>query len=121
MAAQEIKVPDIGDFDSVEVIEVLVSEGDTVEEEQALITLESDKATLEVPTTIAGKLTELKVKEGDTVSEGDVIAMVEADEGEDSASDDDSDVPLLACCGGWGGDGSEDGDGGDSGSGSGGG
>jgi len=91
MAAQEIKVPDIGDFDSVEVIEVLVSEGDTVEEEQALITLESDKATLEVPTTIAGKLTELKVKEGDTVSEGDVIAMVEADAGEDSASDDDSD------------------------------
>ncbi len=91
MAAQEIKVPDIGDFDSVEVIEVLVSEGDTVEEEQALITLESDKATLEVPTTIAGKLTELKVKEGDTVSEGDVIAMVEADEGEDDASDDDSD------------------------------
>jgi len=91
MAAQEIKVPDIGDFDSVEVIEVLVSEGDTVEEEQALITLESDKATLEVPTTIAGKLTELKVAEGDTVSEGDVIAMVEADEEDGSASDDDSD------------------------------
>ncbi|RJS92575.1 dihydrolipoyllysine-residue acetyltransferase [Salinisphaera sp. Q1T1-3] len=90
MAAQEIKVPDIGDFDSVEVIEVLVAEGDTVENEQPLITLESDKATLEVPSTVAGKITELKISEGDTVSEGDVIAMVEADDeaGSDDASDD---------------------------------
>ncbi|MBS63316.1 dihydrolipoyllysine-residue acetyltransferase [Salinisphaera sp.] len=95
MAAQEIKVPDIGDFDSVEVIEVLVSKGDTIEQEQPIITLESDKATLEVPSTIAGKITEMKVSEGDTVSEGDVIALVEAaeddddsdDEGEDDASD----------------------------------
>ena len=76
--AQEIKVPDIGDFDSVEIIEVLVAEGDTVEEEQPLITLESDKATLEVPSTVAGKITELKVSEGDTVSEGDVIALIES-------------------------------------------
>jgi pyruvate dehydrogenase E2 component (dihydrolipoamide acetyltransferase) len=93
MAAQEIKVPDIGDFDEVEVIEVLVSEGDEVEEEQALITLESDKATLEVPSTGAGKITELKVKEGDKVSEGDVIAMLEAADadGDDDAEDDDSD------------------------------
>ena len=80
--AQEIKVPDIGDFDAVEIIEVLVAEGDTVEKEQPLITLESDKATLEVPSTVAGKITELKVAEGDTVSEGDVIAMVEASESE---------------------------------------
>ncbi len=87
--AQEIKVPDIGDFDAVEVIEVLVAEGDTVEEEQALITLESDKATLEVPSTVAGKITELKVKEGDNVSEGDVIALLEA--GDDSDSDDAGD------------------------------
>jgi dihydrolipoamide dehydrogenase len=87
--AQEIKVPDIGDFDAVEVIEVLVSEGDTVDKEQALITLESDKATLEVPSTAAGKITELKIKEGDTVSEGDVIAMIEAAEasGGDGADD----------------------------------
>ncbi|MES1924164.1 dihydrolipoyllysine-residue acetyltransferase [Salinisphaera sp. T31B1] len=90
MAAQEIKVPDIGDFDSVEVIEVLVSQGDTVEEEQPLITLESDKATLEVPSTMAGKITEMKVSEGDTVSEGDVIALVEA-AGEDDADDSDDD------------------------------
>ncbi|MES1941662.1 Dihydrolipoamide dehydrogenase of pyruvate dehydrogenase complex [Salinisphaera sp. T5B8] len=91
--AQEIKVPDIGDFDSVEIIEVLVAEGDTVEEEQPLITLESDKATLEVPSTVAGKITELKVSEGDTVSEGDVIALIDAadEDGGDDEGDDDSD------------------------------
>ncbi|HET7314198.1 dihydrolipoyllysine-residue acetyltransferase [Salinisphaera sp.] len=89
MAAQEIKVPDIGDFDAVEVIEVLVSEGDTVEKEQALITLESDKATLEVPSTAAGKITSLKISEGDTVSEGDVIATVEADADADDSNDTD--------------------------------
>ncbi|ERJ20285.1 pyruvate dehydrogenase E2 component dihydrolipoamide acetyltransferase protein [Salinisphaera shabanensis E1L3A] len=93
MAAQEIKVPDIGDFDSVEVIEVLVSKGDTIEQEQPLITLESDKATLEVPSTIAGKITEMKVSEGDNVSEGDVIALVEAaDEDDDSDDDDDGEA-----------------------------
>ena len=91
MAAQEIKVPDIGDFDSVEVIEVLVSKGDTIEQEQPIITLESDKATLEVPSTIAGKITEMKVSEGDTVSEGDVIALVEAAEEGDDDSDDEGD------------------------------
>jgi pyruvate dehydrogenase E2 component (dihydrolipoamide acetyltransferase) len=76
MAAQEIKVPDIGDFDAVEVIEVLVAKGDEVEQEQALITLESDKATLEVPSSATGKISELKVAEGDKVSEGDVIALL---------------------------------------------
>lgn len=89
MAAQEIKVPDIGDFDSVEVIEVLVADGDEVEQEQALITLESDKATLEVPSTVAGRITELKVAEGDTVSEGDLIAMIEAAERDDDSDDED--------------------------------
>ncbi|MGN8160724.1 dihydrolipoyl dehydrogenase [Salinisphaera sp. SWV1] len=86
--AQEIKVPDIGDFDEVEIIELLVAEGDTVEKEQPLITLESDKATLEVPSTAAGRITSLKVAEGDKVSEGDVIATVEA---EDESGDDDGD------------------------------
>ena len=86
--AQEIKVPDIGDFDAVEIIEVLVAEGDEVDKEQALITLESDKATLEVPSTVAGRITELKVAEGDTVSEGSVIALIEAaDSGDDAAED----------------------------------
>src|SRR5699024_6194339 len=87
MAAQEIKVPDIGDFDAVEVIEVLVTQGDTVDVEQPLITLESDKATLEVPTTVAGTIAELRVKEGDQVSEGDVIALLEAGEAEQPAAD----------------------------------
>ena len=80
----EIRVPDIGDFDKVPVIEVLVAEGDTIEEEQSLVTLESDKATMEVPASKGGKIVELKVKEGDEVSEGDVLAVVEV-EGESGA------------------------------------
>jgi dihydrolipoamide dehydrogenase len=84
----EIKVPDIGDFDKVPVIEVLVSVGDEVEKEDSLITLESDKATMEVPSTDAGKIVEMKVSEGDEVGEGDVIAVVEvASEGGEDASD----------------------------------
>ncbi len=75
--AQEIKVPDIGDFEDVEVIEVLVAEGDAIEAEQALITLESDKATLEVPATAAGTISQMKVSEGDRVSEGDVIVVLD--------------------------------------------
>jgi len=75
----EIRVPDIGDFDKVPVIEVLVAEGDVIEEEQSLVTLESDKATMEVPASSGGKVVELKVTEGDEVSEGDVIAVVEAE------------------------------------------
>lgn len=80
----EIRVPDIGDFDKVPVIEVLVAEGDSIEKEQSLVTLESDKATMEVPASSAGKLVELKVKEGDEVSEGDVIGIIEV-EGEGEA------------------------------------
>ncbi|MDN5937729.1 MAG: dihydrolipoyl dehydrogenase [Salinisphaera sp.] len=74
---KEIKVPDIGDFDEVEVIEVLVSAGDAVELEQPLITLESDKATMEVPATATGKVAAVKVAEGDKVSQGDVIVVLE--------------------------------------------
>jgi pyruvate dehydrogenase E2 component (dihydrolipoamide acetyltransferase) len=74
----ELKVPDIGDFDAVEIIEVLVAEGDTVEENQDLITLESDKAAMEIPSTHAGVIKELKVALGDKVGEGAVIAVVEA-------------------------------------------
>src|SRR5699024_8430691 len=72
----DIKVPDIGDFDAVEVIEVLVAAGESVSAEQALITLESDKATLEVPSPVAGDITAVTVAEGDKVAEGDVIARV---------------------------------------------
>jgi len=91
--AQEIKVPDIGDFDAVEVIEVLVAAGDEVEVDQPLITLESDKATMEVPSTAAGRIAEMKVSEGDKVGQGDVIALIEADEKDDSdgPKDDDGD------------------------------
>lgn len=76
--AEEIRVPDIGDFSDVEIIEVLVAEGDSVEAEAPLITLESDKASMEVPSPKAGKIVALKVALGDRVSEGDVIALLEA-------------------------------------------
>jgi dihydrolipoamide dehydrogenase len=76
----EIKVPDIGDFKDVEIIEVLVSGGDSVDVEQPLITLESDKATMDVPSTHAGKVRQMHVNVGDRVSEGSVIATLEAAE-----------------------------------------
>src|SRR5690554_5604037 len=69
----EVKVPDIGDVAEVDVIEVLVAEGDTVAQEQSLITVESDKASMEIPSTAAGVVKLLKVKVGDKVSEGSVI------------------------------------------------
>ena len=74
----EIKVPDIGGHDNVPVIEVLVKVGDTVTKEQSLITLESDKATMEIPSSAAGVIKELKLKVGDEVSEGMLIATLEA-------------------------------------------
>ncbi|MBX3587204.1 MAG: dihydrolipoyllysine-residue acetyltransferase [Ramlibacter sp.] len=73
----EVRVPDIGDFKDVAVIEVLVKPGDAIKLEQSLITVESDKASMEIPSSAAGKLKELKVKVGDTVNIGDLIAMVE--------------------------------------------
>ncbi|PKL94681.1 MAG: dihydrolipoyl dehydrogenase [Gammaproteobacteria bacterium HGW-Gammaproteobacteria-8] len=83
----EIKVPDIGDFERVPVIEVLVAVGDRIEAEQSLLTLESDKATMEVPSPQTGTLVELKVKEGDGVSEGDVIAVLEIENDESGAEE----------------------------------
>lgn len=76
--AIEVKVPDIGDFSGVDVIEVNVKPGDVIEKEQTLITLESDKASMEVPSDVAGTVKEIKVKAGDKVSQGTVIALVEA-------------------------------------------
>ena len=73
----EVKVPDIGGYDGVPVIEVLVAVGDTVTLDQGLVTLESDKATMEVPSSAAGVVKELKVKVGDTISEGGVVAVIE--------------------------------------------
>lgn len=77
MSALEIRVPDIGEFESVEVIEILVAPGDTVEVEQSLITLESDKATMEIPSTHAGTVSEVAVEIGSHVSEGDVIVRLD--------------------------------------------
>jgi pyruvate dehydrogenase E2 component (dihydrolipoamide acetyltransferase) len=78
---QEVKVPDIGDFKDVEIIEVMVSAGDEVHEEDPLITLESDKASMEVPSPLGGKVKEVKVKSGDRVSEGDLLVVMELGDG----------------------------------------
>src|SRR5262245_6593258 len=77
MSLTEVKVPDIGDFKDVAVIEVLVKAGDTVKVEQSLVTVESDKASMEIPSTHAGVVKDLKIKVGDKVSEGSVLAVVE--------------------------------------------
>ncbi|HET6725968.1 MAG TPA: dihydrolipoyl dehydrogenase [Gammaproteobacteria bacterium] len=79
---KEIKVPDIGDFENVDVIDVMVAEGDKIEKETALITLETDKAAMDVPSPYAGTIKSLKVATDDKVSEGDVIAIVEVAEEE---------------------------------------
>ncbi|MFZ9140740.1 MAG: biotin/lipoyl-containing protein, partial [Burkholderiaceae bacterium] len=86
MATIELKVPDIGDFKEVEVIEVLVKAGDVVGLEQSLITVESDKASMEIPSSHAGKLVSLSVKLGDKVSEGSVLGMIEVADGASTAA-----------------------------------
>ena len=78
MALIEVKVPDIGDFKDVAVIELLVKPGDTIKAEQSLVTVESDKASMEIPSSAAGVVKELRVKIGDTVNEGSVLLMLEA-------------------------------------------
>ena len=80
MSVVEIKVPDIGDYKEVPVIEVAVKVGDRVEKEQSLITLESDKATMDVPSPTVGVVKELKVRVGDVISEGTLIMLLESDE-----------------------------------------
>src|SRR5260370_12568056 len=77
MAGIEVKVPDIGDFKDVAVIEILVKPGDTVAKEQSLVTLESDKATMEIPSPGAGVVKEIRIKVGDKVSQGSPILMLE--------------------------------------------
>ena len=86
MALVEVKVPDIGDFKDVEIIELLVKPGDTVRAEQSLLTVESDKASMEIPSSNAGVVKEIKVKLGDKVSEGRLVLVLEA-ESEAAASD----------------------------------
>lgn len=75
---EEVRLPDIGDFKDVEVIEILVKPGDVLEAQASLITLESDKASMEIPTPLAGVLVELRVKLGDKLNQGDLIAVVQA-------------------------------------------
>ena len=75
---KDVLVPDIGDFKDIPVIEVLVKPGDTVSPEESLITLESDKATMEVPAPFGGTVKEMKVKVGDKISEGAVILSIES-------------------------------------------
>lgn len=93
----EVAVPDVGDFADIPVIEVLVAVGDQVEAEQSLITLESDKSTMEVPSPVAGVVKELRVKLEDTVTEGDIVAVIETAndsaaeaESEDASASEDS-------------------------------
>ena len=78
MSIIDIQVPDIGDFDEVAVIELLVKPGDTVKVEQSLITVESDKASMEIPSSAAGVVKELKVKIGDKVKQGSIVLTLEA-------------------------------------------
>ena len=87
MSIEIVKVPDIGDYDSVDVIEVNVVEGDVVAEEDSLITLETDKASMEVPSPVAGKIVKLTVKVGDKVSEGSAIMEVEVEGSTDTAEE----------------------------------
>src|SRR5512147_1235841 len=81
MALMDIKVPDIGDFKDVEVIELLVKPGDRIKAEQSLVTVESDKASMEIPSSQSGVVKELKLKVGDKVSEGSLVLLLEADAG----------------------------------------
>jgi len=87
MSEQEIKVPDLGGADEVEIIEITVSEGDSVEEEDPILTIESDKASVELPSPAAGKITKITAKVGDKVKEGDVVGTIETS-GESGSSDD---------------------------------
>ena len=95
--AMEIRVPDIGDFDAVEIIEVLVGPGDGIEAEASLITLESDKATMEVPAPFDGTIESISVNVGDKVAEGDLIAMaIPADDADATDSDAPASEPAAA-------------------------
>ena len=96
MATREISVPDIGDFKDVDVIEVLVKAGDVVQPEQSLITVESDKATMEIPSPAAGVVKELRIKAGDKVSKGSLILLLDATAGAPTTAPKKSPEPVAA-------------------------
>ncbi|MEG0084630.1 MAG: biotin/lipoyl-containing protein, partial [Massilia sp.] len=77
MSIVEVKVPDIGDFKEVEVIELMVKPGDTIKVDQSLVTVESDKASMEIPSSHAGVVKEIKIKVGDKVAEGSLVLLLE--------------------------------------------
>ena len=95
MSIIEIKVPDIGDFKDVEVIEVLVKPGDTVKVDQSLVTVESDKASMEIPSSHAGVIKEMKIKLGDKVSEGSLVLLLESAEATETAATTASTSPAT--------------------------
>jgi len=80
---KNIELPDIGDFDEVEVIEILVSVGDKIEVDDSIITLESDKASMEIPTPSAGIVSSINVNIGDKIKQGDVVLGIESDQAGD--------------------------------------
>ena len=92
MSETEIKVPNIGDFKDVEVIEVLVSEGQTIQKNDPLITIESDKSSVEIPSNFEGKIKSLKIKVGDKVSEGDLILIFEGKAQNNKSYDEKSNI-----------------------------
>ena len=96
MSMIEIKVPDIGDFKDVEIIEVMVKTGDSIEQEQSLITLETDKATMEVPSPATGVVKEMKIKIGDKVSEGSVILTLESSAAAPTQKEEAAPAPQAA-------------------------
>ena len=96
MSLQEVKVPDIGDFKEVEVIEVMVKPGDTIAVDQSLVTVESDKASMEIPSSHAGVVKELKVKVGDKVAEGSLLLVLEAAAGAATAAPASAPAPAAA-------------------------
>ena len=96
MSLIEVKVPDIGDFKEVEIIEVLVKAGDTIKKDQSLITVESDKASMEIPASHAGVVKEMKVKLGDKVAEGSIVLIVEAEGAASTAAPVAAPAPATA-------------------------
>ena len=96
MAKQVILVPDIGDYTDIPVIEVLVKVGDTIEKEQPLLVLESDKATMEIPADTAGTVTSIAVKAGDKVNKGSVIAEIEVSAQAETPASVSTSAPIPA-------------------------
>ena len=88
MPEQKVTVPNIGDFKEVEVIEVLVKEGQSISKDESIITLESDKSSVEVPSSSSGTIKKINIKVGDKVSEGDTILLLESVESKEEKSSD---------------------------------